>query len=236
MKAVTLLPPDTTARGYQPEHCGPYLERSFDSAPDPSFHPDAWQRKAGKIFVSFYAMKKVLQATTTTSWSTWFRLLKHWSIRSRPKSSCASPRKYAQEGKFVWAIHTRDYRIHNVKGYQILVTVPQMLLQILTPRAGQCQGTAQLLAGAFKRIVFNEHVVWEQLLLLGLCPIIATRSQKVKGFVFEMIVHSSRSSDGRTCGSFIYNPVPSVLEFTGLAPVERLPFPGLDSELRTEKH
>jgi superfamily II RNA helicase len=65
---------------FQLEHCGPYLERDIDSAPDSRvpFHPDAWQRKvldaiddnqslfvvaptsAGKTFISFYAMKQVL--------------------------------------------------------------------------------------------------------------------------------------------------------------------------------
>lgn len=33
---------------FQLNHCGPFLERSFDPAPDPrvsGFHPDAWQRK-----------------------------------------------------------------------------------------------------------------------------------------------------------------------------------------------
>ena len=33
---------------FQLEHCGPFLERSFDATPDsrvPYFKPDAWQRK-----------------------------------------------------------------------------------------------------------------------------------------------------------------------------------------------
>lgn len=61
---------------FQLQHCGPFLERSFDPAPDSrvSFVPDAWQRRvldaidvdkslfvvaptsAGKTFISFYAM------------------------------------------------------------------------------------------------------------------------------------------------------------------------------------
>lgn len=61
---------------FQLRHCGPFLERSFDPAPDSRvpFHPDAWQRQvldaidadkslfvvaptsAGKTFISFYAM------------------------------------------------------------------------------------------------------------------------------------------------------------------------------------
>jgi superfamily II RNA helicase len=33
-----------------------------------------------------------------------------------------------------WAIHTRDYRIHNPQNCQILVTVPEMLaIMLLSP-------------------------------------------------------------------------------------------------------
>lgn len=66
---------------FELNHCGPYLDRSIDSAPDSrvKFEPDAWQRRvldlidekksvlvvaptsAGKTFISFYAMKQVLQ-------------------------------------------------------------------------------------------------------------------------------------------------------------------------------
>jgi len=66
---------------FQLLHCGPYLTRSFDSRADPRvpFAPDAWQRRvldaldedksilvvaptsAGKTFISFYAMKQILQ-------------------------------------------------------------------------------------------------------------------------------------------------------------------------------
>ena len=67
---------------FQLLYCGPYFDRTMDSAPDSrvSFEPDAWQRKvldeidarrsllvvaptsAGKTFISFYAMKQVLEA------------------------------------------------------------------------------------------------------------------------------------------------------------------------------
>jgi hypothetical protein len=270
MKQVKLVPPDITAAEFLLEHCGPYLERSFDSAPDPrvpSFHPDAWQRKvldaidanksvlavaptsAGKTFISFYAMKKVLQANDDDI-LVYVAPTKALVNQIAAEVQARFSKTYKAGGKFVWAIHTRDYRINNVKGCQILVTVPQML-QILLLAPVNAKGLHDF-SRRIKRIIFDEvhsiglsdeGVVWEQLLLLAPCPIIALsatignpddfrdwleRSQKVKGFELAMIVHTSRYSDLR---KFIHDPVPSVSEFTGLAPVERLPLPGLDSEL-----
>jgi superfamily II RNA helicase len=113
-------------------------------------------------------------------------------------------------------------------------------------------GRASDFSRRVKRIIFDEvhcigqsdeGVVWEQLLLLAPCPVIALsatvgnpedfrgwleRAQKVKGFELEMIVHESRYSDLR---KFIYDPAPGRREFKGLAAVERLPFPGLDAEI-----
>jgi superfamily II RNA helicase len=265
-----LLPSGTTPREFLLEHCGPYLERSFDSAPDPrvpSFHPDAWQRKvldaidanksvlavaptsAGKTFISFYAMKKVLQANdddilvyvaptkalvNQIAAEVQARFSKHYGSRA---------------GKSVWAIHTRDYRVNSAKGCQVLVTVPSLLqIMLLAPVNAKRPNDW---SNRIRRIIFDEvhcigqaddGVVWEQLLLLAPCPIIALsatianpnefkawleQSQNAKGFELEMIVHSSRYSDLR---KFIHDPTPAVAEFTGLEPVERLPLPGLDSE------
>lgn len=272
LKGMRLLPLGTTPREFLLEHCGPYLERSFDSAPDlrvPSFHPDAWQRKvldaidadksvlvvaptsAGKTFISFYAMKKVLQANDDDI-LVYVAPTKALVNQIAAEVQARFSKHYGnREGRSVWAIHTRDYRVNSHKGCQILVTVPS-ILQILLLAPVNAKRPSDF-SRRIKRIIFDEvhcigqsdeGVIWEQLLLLAPCPIIALsatianpdefkswleQSQNAKGFELEMIVHSSRYSDLR---KFLYDPVSSVSEFTGLSPVERLPFPGLDSELR----
>ncbi len=272
LKGMRLLPPDATPREFLLEHCGPYLERSFDSAPDPrvpSFHPDAWQRKvldaidanksvlavaptsAGKTFISFYAMKKVLQANDDDV-LVYVAPTKALVNQIAAEIQARFSKSYGnREGRSVWAIHTRDYRINNAKGCQVLVTVPSVL-QILLLAPSNAKRRIDF-SQRIKRIIFDEvhcigqsdeGVIWEQLLLLAPCPIIALsatianphefrswleQSQKAKGFELEMIVHSSRYSDLR---KFIHDPAPSVSEFAGLIPVELLPFPGLDSELK----
>lgn len=271
LKGKKLLPPGLTSREFLLEHSGPYLERSFDSAPDPrvpSFHPDAWQRKvldaidanksvlavaptsAGKTFISFYAMKKVLQANDDDI-LVYVAPTKALVNQIAAEIQARFSKHYGnREGRSVWAIHTRDNSVNSHKGCQILVTVPAILqILLLAPLNAK---TSTDFSRRIKRIIFDEvhcigqsdeGVVWEQLLLLAPCPIIALsatianvdefrswleQSQKVKGFELEMIVHSSRYSDLR---KFIHDPAPSVSEFTGLAPVERLPYPGLDAEL-----
>ncbi|KAK1622681.1 hypothetical protein BDP81DRAFT_507281 [Colletotrichum phormii] len=257
----------TTGREFQLAHCGPYLERRFDSAPDPrvSFSPDAWQRdvldaidedksffvvaptSAGKTFISFYAMKKVLQNNDDDA-LVYVAPTKALVNQIAAEVQARFSKSYRHEGRSVWAIHTRDYRVNNPNGCQILVTVPHILqIMLLAPTNAQNERSW---ARRVKRIIFDEvhcigqaedGIIWEQLLLLAPCPIIAlsatvgnplefkewlARTQKAKGFDLEMIVHSARYSDLR---KFLYQP-PSQLEFEGLEPVERLPIPGLDAE------
>lgn len=140
-------------------------------------------------------------------------------------------KKYPQAGKGIWAIHTRDYRVNNSTGCQILVTVPHVLqIMLLSPT------NAKSWATRVKRIIFDEihsigqaedGVVWEQLLLLAPCPIIAlsatvgnpdqfndwlTETQKSAGSELKMIQHSTRYSDLR---KYTYEP-PKSFRFSGL--------------------
>ncbi|KAF0322393.1 DEAD/DEAH box helicase [Colletotrichum asianum] len=260
---------EKAARKFQLEHCGPYLERSFDSAPDGRvpFAPDAWQRKvldaidedkslfvvaptsAGKTFISFYAMKKVLQANDDDV-LVYVAPTKALVNQIAAEIQGRFSKTYHTAGRSIWAIHTRDYRINNPTGCQVLVTVPHILqIMLLAPSNAKKSNSW---SHRVKRIIFDEvhcigqaedGIIWEQLLLLALCPIIALSAtvgnplefkewvagtQKAKGFDLEMVVHSARYSDLR---KFMYQP-PDMEQwrFNGLEPVERLPTPGLDVE------
>ncbi|PHH83095.1 hypothetical protein CDD82_3630 [Ophiocordyceps australis] len=252
---------------FQLEHCGPYLERGYDPAPDsrvPSFQPDAWQRdvldaidanrslfvvaptSAGKTFISFYAMKKVLQSSDDGV-LVYVAPTKALVNQIAAEIQARFSKSYNHDGRSVWAIHTRDYRVNNPKGCQVLVTVPHILqIMLLSPSNAEKTNSWSM---RIKRIIFDEvhcigqaedGVIWEQLLLLAPCPIIALsatvgnplefkawleESEQVKGVKMDMIVHSSRYSDLR---KFMYEPPRGGYVFRGLTPLDGLPIPGLD--------
>jgi superfamily II RNA helicase len=252
---------------YQLEYCGPYLDRSFDPTPDPrvQFMPDAWQRKvldaidansslfviaptsAGKTFISFYAMKKVLQ-NNDDDVLVYVAPTKALVNQIAAEIQARFSKSYRHDGRSVWAIHTRDYRINSPVGCQILVTVPHILqIMLLAPSHAQKPSSW---ARRVKRIIFDEvhcigqadeGIIWEQLLLMAPCPLIAlsatvgnplelgdwlANAQRMKGFKLVIVTHSTRYSDLR---KFIYMP-PRYFCFDGLKHVERLPLPGLDAE------
>jgi len=242
---------DLTQVEFQLLHVGPYMDRLLDAKPDnrvSTFVPDGWQSKvldeldannsvfvvaptsAGKTFISFYAMEQVLRADNDgvlVYVAPTKALVNQIAAEVQARFSKIFP--YA--GKSVWAIHTRDYRVNNSTGCQVLVTVPHILqIMLLAPT------NAKSWAPRVKRIIFDEihsigqaedGVVWEQLLLLAPCPIIAlsatvgnptefsdwlAETQKASGTKLTMIQHSTRYSDLR---KYLYEP-PLTFSFTGL--------------------
>lgn len=233
--ALTLSPEE-----FQLLHCGPYFDRTIDSAPDSrvAFEPDAWQRRvldeidarrsllviaptsAGKTFISFYAMKQVLEANNedVLVYVAPTKALVN-QIAAEIQARFSKNYKYSQS---VWGIHTRDYRINNPTGCQILVTVPHILqIMLLAP------SNAKSWSERVKWIIFDEvhcigqaedGLVWEQLLLMAPCPIIAlsatignaesfndwlSATQKAAGNELVMVQHPHRYSDLR---KFVYTP------------------------------
>jgi ATP-dependent RNA helicase DDX60 len=130
---------------FQLVHCGPYMDPYTNSKPDSrvEFEPDEWQRKvldeldakrsvfvvaptsAGKTLISFYAMEQILReddegvlvyvAPTKT-------LVNQIAAEIQGRFS----KSYQKKGQSMWAVHTRDTRIHDPKKCQILVTVPHI--------------------------------------------------------------------------------------------------------------
>ncbi len=236
---------------FQLNYCGPYMDRMLDAKPDPrvsSFIPDGWQREvldqldanksvfvvaptsAGKTFISFYAMEQILRADNDGV-LVYVAPTKALVNQIAAEIQGRFSKKFPVPGKGVWAIHTRDYRVNNSTGCQILVTVPHILqIMLLSP------SNAKAWAPRVRRIIFDEihsigqaddGVVWEQLLLLAPCPIIALSAtvgnpdqfndwlkdtQKALGSDLKMIKHSTRYSDLR---KYMYEP-PEVFKFTGL--------------------
>ncbi|KAK6509847.1 hypothetical protein TWF481_004576 [Arthrobotrys musiformis] len=235
---------------FQLTYSGPYMDRSFGSAPDSRvrFQPDSWQRdvldqidanksvfvvaptSAGKTFISFYAMEKVLKGSNDG-------ILIYVAPTKALVNQIAAEvlarfnKKYPHDGQNVWAIHTRDYRINHPEKCQILITVPHILqILLLAPH------NASKWAPRIKRIIFDEihsigqaedGVIWEQLLLIAPCPIIAlsatvgnpeefrdwlVETQKAADIDLKMIEHKHRFSDLR---KFVYVP-PKDTSFTGL--------------------
>ncbi|KAE9979379.1 hypothetical protein EG327_007041 [Venturia inaequalis] len=250
---------------FQLNYCGPYFDRSVDAAPDARvpFQPDAWQRKvldaidarksmlvvaptsAGKTFISFYAMKQVLEATDGDV-LVYVAPTKALVNQIAAEVQARFTKSYKHAGKSVWGIHTRDYRINNPAGCQILVTVPHILqIMLLAPSNAMKKDSW---ANRVKSIIFDEvhcigqaddGLIWEQLLLLAPCPIIALSAtvgnptelagwladtQKAIGNELVMVQHKTRYSDLR---KFVYMP-PKKFAFKPLKHQAKIPIPGLD--------
>ncbi|KAH8110039.1 hypothetical protein DFH11DRAFT_1806074 [Phellopilus nigrolimitatus] len=228
---------------------GEFMDRSMDSEPDSrvSFNPDGWQRKvlncldaeksvlvvaptsAGKTFISFYAMEKVLRESDDG-------ILVYVAPTKALVNQVASE-VYARFKKDLrsgtcWAIHTRDYRINNPQKCQILVTVPEMFaIMLLSPPL------ARNWIPRIKRIILDEihtigqqegGAVWEQILLLAPCPIIGLSAtighpeifnkwlssvQEAHGIQHEFINHPHRYSHLR---KFVYVRPEGPTQFKGL--------------------
>ncbi|PVH90972.1 P-loop containing nucleoside triphosphate hydrolase protein [Periconia macrospinosa] len=259
------LPVPDGATIFQLEHCGPYLERAIDSAPDSRvpFHPDAWKRKvldaidenqslfvvaptsAGKTFISFYAMKQVL-TNDDDGVIVYVAPTKALVNQVAAEVQARFSKSFKLPGKSVWAIHTRDYRVNNATGCQVLVTVPHILqVMLLAPAHAEKKSSWSY---RIKRIIFDEvhcigqaedGVIWEQLLLQSPCPIIALSAivgnpkefsswlgstQEANRNKLVTIEHHHRYSDLR---KFIYVP-PKRFCFAGLPSGRLVSTPGLD--------
>jgi superfamily II RNA helicase len=234
-----------TSEEFQLLHFGPYMDRNMGSAPDDRvpFEPDRWQREvldeidannsvfvvaptsAGKTFISFHAMEKILKADDT-SVLVYIAPTKALVNQIAAEIISRFRKNYRHAGKSVWAVDNGDFFMNKPEECQILITVPSVLsTMLMSPER------AKNWAPRVKRIIFDEihsignaedGVVWEQLCLLAPCPIIAlsatvgnpdefsdwlATAQKSLGVKLNKIVHPYRYSDLR---KFIYRPAKEV--------------------------
>ncbi|KAI0638272.1 P-loop containing nucleoside triphosphate hydrolase protein [Trametes polyzona] len=230
---------------------GEYMDRSMDSQSDPrvAFKPDAWQRKvldcldrnesvlvaaptsAGKTFISYYAMEKLLRTSDDD--------ILVYVAPTKALVSQIAAEVYARfrkdlNSKACWAIHTRDYRVHNPQNCQILVTVPEMLAtMLLSPPL------AKTWTPRIKRIILDEihtigqqegGAVWEQIILLAPCPLIGLSAtigepekfnawlasvQEAHGFKHTFIHHPHRYSHLRKY-TYLLQPDDKPAPFNGI--------------------
>ncbi|KAF8511366.1 hypothetical protein JB92DRAFT_2934736 [Gautieria morchelliformis] len=237
---------------------GEYMDRSLDSAPDPRvwFDPDRWQREVldsldeeasvlvvaptsvGKTFISYYAMERVLRSSDDLV------LVYVAPTKALVTQIAAEVSVRFQKGqRSCWAIHTRDYRIHDPQKCQILITVPEILaIMLLSPTL------ARAWTPRLKRIILDEihsisqeegGAIWEQILLLAPCPVIGLSAtvgnpekfntwlssvQAAHHFKHRFIYHEHRYSHLR---KYFYLRSAAQAPFTGLRqhkPTGRLRF------------
>ncbi|KAI9801455.1 MAG: hypothetical protein M1833_002687 [Piccolia ochrophora] len=252
------LPP----QNFELLHAGPYMDRNMGSRPDARvrFAPDAWQRQvldeldarhsvfvvaptsAGKTFISFYAMEKVLRESDdgVLVYVAPTKALVNQvaaEIQARFRKTFKHP-----HGRSVWALHTRDYVINNPLTCQILVTVPQILqIMLLSPSNSRSWSPKlrTIVIDEIHAIGQEDGLIYEQLLLMAPCPIIALSAtvgnpesfndwlhstQKAAGFDLTLISHPHRWSDLR---KFTFAP-PKVFYFDGLPSKSSYEALGLD--------
>ncbi|KAF8632345.1 hypothetical protein AX15_001928 [Amanita polypyramis BW_CC] len=232
---------------------GNYMDRSMDGLPDRrvSFVPDAWQRKildsidskhsllvvaptsAGKTFISFYAMEKVLRESDD---GILVYVAPTKALVTQVAAEVNARFSKSQKNGSCWAIHTRDYRMHNPAHCQILVTVPDILVTMLLSPA-----IAQSWTPRVKWIILDEihcigqqdgsMAIWEQIILFAPCPIIGLSATIGSPETFNSWLETVQEAHGYK-HTFVHHPhrYSHLRKFYYLLDVNKTPdhFIGLD--------
>ncbi len=204
---------------FQLEHMGPVMERNTEGQLDGrvSFTPDKWQTQlldiidrhesalvcaptsSGKTFVSYYAMRKVLEQD-------WDGVVVYVAP-TKALVNQVSAEVYARfsrvptkDGQSVVGVFTRDYR-HDYLRCRILVTVPQCFEILLLSPAQQKTWTPRI-----RYVIFDEiHSIgevsggacWEHLLLMIPSPFVALSATVGNPAAFHQWLDRARQAYGQ---------------------------------------
>lgn len=236
MVRTTALKSAFSSARFQLRCMGPFMERDTSSIRDPRvpFLADEWQVKvlngidkrnsllvvaptsAGKTFISFYAMEKVLKDDAHSDG------IVVYVAPTKALVNQVAAEVYAQFAKATWlksqagiqtyGVFTRDYRFFPTK-CRVLVTVPQCLeILLLSPThfAGWRKKLRYVIFDEIHSINQEDGSVWERLVSMVPCPAIALSATigesgifakwlssvaKRTGHDFQHIVHPHRFSD-----------------------------------------
>lgn len=86
----------------------------------------SWPTSAGKTFISFYAMSRILKESDDGV-LVYVAPTKALVNQIATEIHARFRKAYPTAEKTVWAIHTRDIRVHDPMQCQILVTAPHLL-------------------------------------------------------------------------------------------------------------
>ncbi|KAF8315022.1 P-loop containing nucleoside triphosphate hydrolase protein [Clavulina sp. PMI_390] len=171
---------------------GEHMDRSMDSKPDTrtSFDPDAWQAtvldkidqrgsmlvvaptSAGKTFIGFYAMEKVLRESDD---GMLIYVAPTKALVTQVAAEVYARFKKERKGGSCWAVHTREVQLNNALDTQILVTIPEVLFDLYMNPA-----LAKTWLPRIRYVIFDEihsiseerGTIWTQLILMTQSPVI----------------------------------------------------------------
>lgn len=204
---------------FQMKFCGHLFDRSTGAAKDSRvpFEPDDWQRKlldimdaresalvcaptsSGKTFIAFYAMEQILISSDTD-------IVIYISPTKALCNQTAAEvyarfgmKAYPKGGKSIFGIYTRDYQ-YEPMNCQILTCVPEILEILLLSPVHNKDWIHHI-----KCIIFDEiHMigemdsgsVWERLLLLAPCNILALSATISNAIDFHMWISNIQQKKG----------------------------------------
>eukprot|EP01122_Echinamoeba_exundans_P010665 TRINITY_DN4042_c0_g1_i2.p1 TRINITY_DN4042_c0_g1~~TRINITY_DN4042_c0_g1_i2.p1 ORF type:complete len:1899 (+),score=464.46 TRINITY_DN4042_c0_g1_i2:266-5962(+) len=219
---TTAMKASLSSARFQLKCMGPYMERDTASIKDPRvpFLADDWQVKvldaidkrnsllvvaptsAGKTFISFYAMERVLKDDQNPDGVVVYvaptKALVNQVAAEVYAQFAKAPWLKAQPGIQTYGVFTRDYRFFPTK-CRVLVTVPQCLeILLLSPThfASWRKKLRYVIFDEIHSINQEDGSIWERLVSMVPCPAIALSATIGESQIFAKWLSSVASRTG----------------------------------------